>query len=306
MPRMPGAIWKPITAKNRSRMIWYRRVNLHVAVSETTSLHAYFNAKGRPDSHFYVRKDGTIEQYVDTAYQAYCDLQGNDATISIETQGGVRNTSTEKWTPAQVTSLARIYAWAVKTHGIPLKIASDSKVAASSHGLSWHRLGIDGNFPALPSVLAGRRQRGGGMHYTKSVGKVCPGDAKIRQVADVFNAAKQILGGATAPPKPPTPPKENEDDMPKLTDRIALSDSAKRHLNRDHISYGGSQQYAAAGGWEAMNRLPRMEATLKALAATVDVLAKSQGADSAAITKAVEEAVTEALRDLEITLSVEG
>src|SRR5699024_2032019 len=74
----PGAIRKKITAKNRSRMTWYRRVNLHVAVSEASSLFSYFNQKGIPDSHFYVRKDGTIEQMVDTAYQAYADLQGND------------------------------------------------------------------------------------------------------------------------------------------------------------------------------------------------------------------------------------
>src|SRR5699024_11088922 len=96
----PTAIRKKITAKNRDRMTWYRRVNLHVAVSEASSLFGYFNQKGIADSHFYVRKDGTIEQMVDTAYQAYADLQDNDATISIETQGGLHNTQTEKWTPA--------------------------------------------------------------------------------------------------------------------------------------------------------------------------------------------------------------
>src|SRR5699024_6330767 len=198
------AIRKPITAKSRSRMRWYRRVNLHVAVSEAPSLFGYFNQKGIADSHMYVRKDGTVEQMVDTAYQAYADLQGNDATISIETQGGLHNTQTEKWTPAQIESLARIYAWAVKTHGIPLKIAKDSiPTGTSSHGLSWHRLGIDGNFPS--GLLSGRKA--GGMHYSRSRGKVCPGNAKIRQVDDVYRRARAILGGAGSPAPSPAPSK---------------------------------------------------------------------------------------------------
>src|SRR5690606_11798067 len=82
---------------------------------------------------------------------------------------------------------------------IPNKIAADSiPSGTSSHGLSWHRLGIDGNFPS--GLLAGRKP--GGMKYSNSRGKVCPGDAKIRQVADVFARAQEILGGAA--PKPPS------------------------------------------------------------------------------------------------------
>src|SRR5699024_181870 len=183
-----------------------RRVNLHVAVSEASSLFGYFNQKAVADSHMYVRKDGTVDQYVDTAYQANADVQGNDATISIETQGGLHNTQSEKWTPAQVESLAQIYAWAVKTHGIPLKIAKDSiPTGTSSHGLSWHRLGIDGNFGG--GILRGRVA--GGMHYSKSRGKVCPGDAKIRQVQDVYDRARQIINGTTGARAPaPTPSPE--------------------------------------------------------------------------------------------------
>jgi hypothetical protein len=203
MARYPGAIWKPITAKSRSRLTVYNRVNLHIAVSEASSLFSFFNQAGIADSHFYVRRDGTVEQYVDTAYKAYADLEGNDATISIETQG----MGTGEWTPAQLESLARLYAWCVKTHGIALKMATSSKTDSSSHGLSWHRLGIDGNFPPLPSILAGRLQRGGGMHYSNSFGKGCPTDDRIKQIPGIFARAKELLE-----PKPaPTP---TEDDMP--------------------------------------------------------------------------------------------
>lgn len=193
MARMPGAIWRPITVnKSRWRLVPLR-VNLHVAVSEAASLHGYFNAGGRPDSHFYVRRDGTIEQYVDTALVAYADLEGNGSTISVETQGGVTATQTEPWTAAQVEAMARIYAWAVRTHGIARRIADDSRPGTSSRGLSWHRLGCDGNFPGRP--LHGRVP--GGRKYSNAFGKVCPGTAKIRQIPTVYDRAVAILDGGT-------------------------------------------------------------------------------------------------------------
>lgn len=188
------AIQKPITvSKGRRKMSEYNRVNLHVAVSEAASIHTVFNRKGAADSHFYVRKDGTVEQYVDTAYRANADLEGNDATISIETQGGVTRPDSEPWTDEQIQALAELFAWAVKTHGIKNQIAKDSRRGDTSKGLSWHRLGIDGNFSA--GVLGGRV--GGGMKYSNSRGKLCPGATKIRQVPLIFAAAQKIL---TPPP----------------------------------------------------------------------------------------------------------
>lgn len=205
MARMPGAIWKPITAKkNRKKLTLWNRVNLHVAVSESASLHGFFNRSGRVDSHFYVRKDGTIEQYVDTAYQAFSDLDGNDATISVETQGGVTNADKEQWTKEQVAALAKIFKWARDTHGIANKIATSSKLGKESRGLSWHRLGIDGNFPQLPSPSAGRLQRGGGMHWSKHFGKLCPGAAKIRQIPEIFEAS-QVDKVSDSPKPTPVP-----------------------------------------------------------------------------------------------------
>ena len=208
MAWFPEAIRKPLTADKmagaglRPRLTVFNRVNLHVAVSEGSSLFDFFNRSGRADSHFYVRKDGTVEQYVDTAFRAFADLEGNDATISIETQGGLNNPQGEPWTDAQVEALAKIYAWAAREHGVRVQIAQNSKVGDSSKGLSWHRLGIDGNFPALPDVRAGRIQRGGGMRYSGSFGKVCPGDEKIRQADRVFARANEILGGAAPAPAP--------------------------------------------------------------------------------------------------------
>lgn len=198
----PGAIRKEIGKHNTRTTSIRNRVDEHVAVSEAPSLYGYFSGAG-VCSHFYVRKDGTIEQYISTAFYSAADYQGNDATISVETQGGVYDAQNEPWTLEQVAALAAIAAFVHAQYPqIPLVLAVDSRIGASSKGISWHRLGIDGNFPALPSILAGRLQRGGGMHYSKSFGKTCPGNAKIEQIPQIVALA---LRTGTPPVPTPTP-----------------------------------------------------------------------------------------------------
>lgn len=208
----PKAIYKPLTVnKGRQRMLTYNRVNLHVAVSEAASLYGAFNRARQPDSHFYVRRDGTVEQYVDTKYRANADLEGNDATISIETQGGTKKADSEPWDHSQLVAMAELYAWAVETHGIAKKMAISSQLGHPSKGLSWHRLGVDGNFPAMPNIGAGRIQRGGGMKYSKSRGKLCPGLGKIEQIPTIYAMAIR----PSEKPEPPVPPKPAPAPKPK-------------------------------------------------------------------------------------------
>lgn len=217
MPWIPGAIQKPLTVnKGRRPLPVINRMNAHVAVSEAPSLHPVFNRPGQPDSHAYIRRgtpeqlrDGlpaTIEQYVGSSMRANADLEGNDGTFSVETQGGVHNADTEPWDAAQVRALAHIFAWLVTEHGVARKIASSSHLGEPSKGLSWHRLGVDGNFPGLPDIRAGRTQRGGGMRYSTSRGKLCPGGGKIQQIPEVFAQAMALLGAATPVVSPVAPP----------------------------------------------------------------------------------------------------
>lgn len=299
MARFPGAIWKPITAsKGRQRLTVYNRMNLHVAVSEGSSLHGYFNKSGIPDSHFYVRRDGTVEQYVDTAYQAFADLEGNDATISVETQGmgpGV-------WTPEQLASLVDLYVWAVWTHGLARRMATSSKPGESSRGLSWHRLGCDGSFPALPSILAGRGQRGGGMHYSKSAGKVCPGDDRIKQIPSIFARAEVILGGASKP----TTPQQEEPDM----DATQAAQLSTVHAVLTRKLTDGQGATTPDQIWQrnldvARRTLAALTATNVALSAAVETLSKSAGVDPQDVLETVERTVREALPE-SVTIPLEG
>lgn len=298
MARFPGAIWKPITAdKDRQRLTAYNRMNLHIAVSEAASLHSYFNQRGIPDSHFYVRRDGTVEQYVDTNLRAFADLEGNDATLSVETQGMGDGT----WTAQQCEALAQLFAWAVKTHGIARKIATSSAPGEASRGMSWHRLGIDGNFPALPSIRAGRLQRGGGMHYSTSTGKACPGDDRIPQVPKIFARAVAILGGPTTTTL--------EDDM---------SEAAERQIDELHAKLlrkeaDGSQPAGDTVELQRRDliisrrneaRLQELVASNRAQSAAIETLAKSAGVDPAEVLATIRSEVRAALPE-SITIPLE-
>lgn len=305
MAVMPGVIWRPLTTdKSRWRLVPLR-VNLHVAVSEAASLFGYFNgARSRPDSHFYVRRDGTIEQYVDTALVAYADLEGNGSTISIETQGGVTATQTEPWTTAQLDAMARIYAWAVKTHGIAVQIATDSRPGKTSHGLSWHRLGCDGNFPGPPlhgRVASGRR-------YSRARGKVCPGNAKIRQVPDVYRRALPLINdSATGRTWLDMATKNDLRDVVRAElDRHAAqrpnpNDGARQERFRYH-DRDSQLLYAATAGLE----LPIVSGHIAGLTEAVKQLATGQGVDPAQIEAAVARGVEAVIAGVEadVTLNI--
>lgn len=202
----PGASVRLISKSYISglRITSYNRINLHVAAGYG-SLYGFFNQPKRASSHFWVAKSGLVEQYVDTQYRAEADLHGNDATVSIETES-----KGEAWTEQQVQSLVNLCIWICNTHAIPKQLAQNAHLGATSKGISWHRLGIDGNFPPLPSRYAGRLQRGGGMHYSNSRGKTCPVEPPIDQIYDRIGPG--VSGGSTTPPPPsgggstPTPP----------------------------------------------------------------------------------------------------
>lgn len=198
MALYPDAIQRPIS-RFRTAMKPVR-INLHTAVTNAASLYGFFNRPGQVCSHFYVREDGTVEQYVDTRYRAAADLQGNPDTISIETWDGYphgwkNGSDVPAWTPQQVTALAKLTRWILATHkNIPAQLASNSKPGKTSHGLSFHRLGVD---PWRAS---------GGLKYSNARGKVCPGDRRVAQIPEILKLATMSGGGGTSAPKPPSKP----------------------------------------------------------------------------------------------------
>lgn len=221
----PFAVKRLIPKWNKVKITRYRRMNVHVAVSERESLHEIFSLSGNACSHFYVTKAGVIEQYIDTAYRSVSDLNGNDSTISAETQGGMGNSAAinaEEFTSAQFLALVRLWAWVRDTHGIKNQVAKNTQTNDNSAGLSWHRLGVKGNFAGRKGIAA-TSYASGGILYSGAAGKECPGDAKILQIPKIFAAANgktwQQLGtiapAGNVKPAAPKPPKPAPAKTPK-------------------------------------------------------------------------------------------
>jgi len=189
----PGAHRREISKSVRSRPSknYPDALIFHVAVSESSSLYGFFSRVPNC-SHFYLRRDGTYEQYLPISSKSSAEKEGNARTISVETQGGILNPNSEPWADAQLEALSELAAWCFEEHGIRLSFMESSK--PQEKGIGTHRLGCNGNFPSLPDIRAGRIQRGGGELWTNSRGKICPGDAKVRQVPGIISRAIELAG----------------------------------------------------------------------------------------------------------------
>lgn len=138
---MPGAILKPIPLGSNDPQIVPIGVDLHVAVSQSDSLYDYFAHKsGGIESHFYVRYDGTIEQYRSIFYEADAQDQGNSfmrggkrcGFVSVESEGMGEG----KWTWNQIEAFKKIIYFVRRNNYFPLRVAP----AWNAPGIGYHSL----------------------------------------------------------------------------------------------------------------------------------------------------------------------
>jgi len=177
MAVMPGVAYRPINYDSVDRMARYDVVCLHTIVGHDPA----------PAAHFSVGAGGEITQNRDTVYQSAANYTGNYRVIAIETEDmgpefGSWNVNdghaVPAWTDAQCEAIARILVWCHRTHGVPLSMAPNS--CPASRGVGYHRMGIDGNWAGY--AYGGRVA--GCEVWTRSPGKVCPGDRRIRQLIE--------------------------------------------------------------------------------------------------------------------------
>lgn len=114
---------------------------LHVDAGNNASLFRYFNGPSNGiESHFHIRKDGVIEQYRNTGYEADANYKANSfyeggrrkGYVSIETQGFEHG----EWTPAQMESIKRLLVWLSNRHDFPLRECRDPR----DPGVGYHTL----------------------------------------------------------------------------------------------------------------------------------------------------------------------
>lgn len=168
--------------------------------------------------------EGVVYQWGDTAYKADANLDGNDEVISIETADNAPRLVEDiaGWTPKQLDAIVPLVAWlcSKEAHkdcpsswdchkvGIPARLVPDTK--PGRRGIAYHRQGCKHSTGFKPSgsgwLVAG------GVRWSGSVGKGCPGPDRIAQLKSiVIPRVQKILNPPPPKPKPPadpTPPKE--------------------------------------------------------------------------------------------------
>lgn len=163
MATIPFAAQKLIKPDANDPRIRARIGILHVDAGNASSLYNLFLGNQRSggskvESHGFIRKDGAMEQYRDTAYQADANADGNDFALSFETQGYGEGL----WTPEQIARIKQTMLWARDVHGIPLRVVTswDDPVG----GWGFHRMFDQWN----PN------------HHS------CPGPDRVKQFYDVL------------------------------------------------------------------------------------------------------------------------
>ena len=177
MPIIPFARWEPVSSHSGS-MSAHHGLVLHVQVGTGDCYGEFSVPANQASSTWWVAKDGTLVQYVDSDLIAWTQAGGNSTWNGVETEGY----PTEALTNPQILTLARIYVWGHQTYGWPLVMTDDVNGA----GFIWHGAG---------SVAWGNHPN-------------CPGDLRKAQRGAVLYIASLVLA-------PPTPvfsslPKEEE------------------------------------------------------------------------------------------------
>lgn len=130
------------------------------------SLYSFFNnPASKVSAHFWVGKNGTIEQYVDTARVSWHGRDLNSNWVGVETEG-CPGGKDEDLTEAQIAALARLYAEGARRHGWPNQLASSN----GGRGFGYHRMAVN---------------------------TACPCDRRLNKRSEIL---KRAFGGAASPP----------------------------------------------------------------------------------------------------------
>lgn len=139
----PDAVHKKLPVGDNDPAILPALAILHVAVTDILSLFLFFRDRSEGiESHFYIRKDGTVEQYRSVLREADANLGANSYTI-----GGVRHgaVSIETagfgggwWNKEQKAAIKALLLWLNKEHGINLKPVFTPQPTKEQGGVSYH------------------------------------------------------------------------------------------------------------------------------------------------------------------------
>lgn len=192
--RNPNAAWRPLPENATQRKITPTQVIVHTAVDSpaASSLFPYFSRGDvGAESHFFVRRDGTVEQYMDTNVMANANRTADVRAISIETEDD-GNPEGLPWTDPQLRALIDLIAWCCDTHNIPRDLCP----AHDRPGIGWHSMfGFRD-----PLAQTGPIDN----PWSSFRAKTCPGKTRIGQLLGTVMPA-------LLPPPPQPAPTADED-----------------------------------------------------------------------------------------------
>jgi hypothetical protein len=196
----PRATYRPLErAQHQPKMVRHDIVCLHTMVGNLTSTDRMFHQNGwtGTESHFGIggpwgdHRDGEIVQWQDTEFTADANLDGNRRIISIETGDNApkRAADIAPWTDRQLSAIVDVTVWACKTYNIPAVLVPDS--GPGRRGIAYHRLGVQHSGGTHPAGFL----QPGGERWSTSVGKECPGPARIAQIPGIVAKVRAIMVG---------------------------------------------------------------------------------------------------------------
>lgn len=266
--RYPGSRWDPLSTKQTEPPMTSHDVAcVHTMVGTLAGTSAMFheNGYGGTESHWGMGGEGEMDQWQDGMFEADANFNGNPYVLSLETADkGPQFTpwtgsDVPAWTKKQVNAIVNWLIWVTSREahagcpatwnchrfGIPRSLIPDTK--PGRRGIAYHRQGIDGNFPD------GRVE--GGVLWSASKGKVCPGDRRIAQLKNEIIPRVQAATGSA----PPTP---EEDDVPyEITDgkRVRLvfggsvigypSNSSRTEIRASYAKAGMALKVVTVSAW---------------------------------------------------------
>lgn len=218
----PSLSYRPLGTQSEPTMRAHNIVCLHTMVGYLTSTDRYFRAVNGAgyagtESHYGIGGawggdvaaglDGSIWQWQDLGHTADANLDGNAEVISIETADNAPRLARdiEPWTARQLESIIGLVAWLCtpaahagcpgdwECHrsGIPAALVPDTR--PGRRGIAYHRQGVN------PWRVDG------GVSWSGSPGKACPGVARIGQIAQIITGVQAVLHGDIIPLPAPTP-----------------------------------------------------------------------------------------------------
>jgi hypothetical protein len=216
----PKAIAKPIPSSSKDGPIVPRLAILHVRDGLGPSLFDQFAAAEKAggsgiEAHFYIRLDGTIEQYRSIFVECDANYLANPFAVSIETEGKAAG----EWTTDQLISIRVLLLW----------IHDEAPTVTLTRAQKWDGSGVGYHIQfGTPGKWTNRA-------------KSCPGPDRIEQFENNVVPWMDQLARVPAPVK-----------TPNITAfRLAKTNAEKRRHAEAIVRSGSSKARRLASSWLA-------------------------------------------------------